>query len=32
MFRTAPLMKAMLWITDRFATNVDLRDYPALAP
>ncbi len=30
MFRTAPLMRAMLWITDRFATAVDLRDYPAL--
>jgi 2-polyprenyl-6-methoxyphenol hydroxylase-like FAD-dependent oxidoreductase len=31
MFRTAGLMKAMLWLTDRFATAVDLRDYPAMA-
>jgi 2-polyprenyl-6-methoxyphenol hydroxylase-like FAD-dependent oxidoreductase len=30
MFRTAPLMRAMGWLTDRFATAVELRDYPAL--
>jgi 2-polyprenyl-6-methoxyphenol hydroxylase-like FAD-dependent oxidoreductase len=29
-FRTSALMRGMLWITDRFATNVELRDYPAL--
>jgi 2-polyprenyl-6-methoxyphenol hydroxylase-like FAD-dependent oxidoreductase len=31
MFRTSGLLKAMLWLTDRFATAVELRDYPALA-
>jgi 2-polyprenyl-6-methoxyphenol hydroxylase-like FAD-dependent oxidoreductase len=31
MFRTAGLMKAMLWLTDRFATAVELQDYPAIA-
>ena len=30
-FRTAALMKAMMWVTDRFATAVELRDYPAMA-
>jgi 2-polyprenyl-6-methoxyphenol hydroxylase-like FAD-dependent oxidoreductase len=31
MFRTAGLMKPMMWVTDRFATAVELRDYPAMA-
>jgi 2-polyprenyl-6-methoxyphenol hydroxylase-like FAD-dependent oxidoreductase len=31
MFRTAGLMKPMMWLTDRFATAVELRDYPAAA-
>lgn len=32
MFRTAPLMRAMMWLTDRFATAVELREYPIGAP
>jgi len=31
MFRTAGLLKAMLWLTNRFATAVELRDYPTMA-
>ncbi len=31
MFRTAGLMKLMMWLTDRFATAVELQDYPAIA-
>ncbi|MGI5125524.1 FAD-dependent monooxygenase [Pseudonocardia sp. CA-107938] len=31
MLRTAWMMRLTLWITDRFATAVELRDYPALA-
>jgi 2-polyprenyl-6-methoxyphenol hydroxylase-like FAD-dependent oxidoreductase len=30
MFRTGPMMRAMVWVAERFASKVDLPDYPAL--
>ncbi|MEV0404429.1 FAD-dependent monooxygenase [Actinoallomurus sp. NPDC050550] len=31
MFKRRLLLKSMLWMTDRFASNIDLKDYPAPA-
>ncbi|GAA4604956.1 FAD-dependent monooxygenase [Actinoallomurus liliacearum] len=31
MFKRRFLLKSLLWMTDRFATNIDLKDYPAPA-
>jgi len=30
LFRSGPLLRSMLWMTDRFATRIDLEDYPEL--
>ena len=30
LFKSRPLLRSMLWMTDRFATRIDLEDYPAL--
>ncbi|GAA4619748.1 FAD-dependent monooxygenase [Actinoallomurus vinaceus] len=32
MFKRRFLLKSMLWMTDRFASNIDLKDYPAPPP
>ncbi|GAA0371227.1 FAD-dependent monooxygenase [Actinoallomurus spadix] len=31
MFKRRLLLRSMLWMTDRFASNIDLKDYPAPA-
>jgi 2-polyprenyl-6-methoxyphenol hydroxylase-like FAD-dependent oxidoreductase len=31
MFKRKLLLKSMLWMTDKFASNIDLKDYPAPA-
>ncbi len=31
MFRRRFMLRAMLWLTDKFATDIELDDYPALA-
>ncbi|MCS7482058.1 FAD-dependent monooxygenase [Umezawaea endophytica] len=30
LFQSRPLLRSMLWLTDRFATRIELADYPAL--
>jgi 2-polyprenyl-6-methoxyphenol hydroxylase-like FAD-dependent oxidoreductase len=32
LFKSRPLLASMLWMTDRFATDITLDDYPALTP
>jgi 2-polyprenyl-6-methoxyphenol hydroxylase-like FAD-dependent oxidoreductase len=32
MFQSRILLRTLLWMTDRFATDIDLKDYPALHP